>query len=194
MKHIRSNWTVPALALGLLLVGSATAAAQTRSSRVDLFAGYSMMHLDTKGLTTQANNVMGWGASVTNNVWNHFGITFDAGGFYRKVDAGTTQSDASAYSVMAGPTVSFANGSKVSPFIHALAGAGFLTVNGSSPSRNFSEHAFVGAAGGGLDVPVGRSVSIRVVEADYFPVHHATGGNFQNIRWRSGIVFNLGGK
>jgi hypothetical protein len=190
--QIRSTWMVLCLALIFPLMISADLEAQTHSSRVDLFAGYSMMHIDAKGLTTEANNVMGWGASVTNNISKNVGITFDAAGFYRNIDAGTAHSTASAYSMMAGPTISFPT-KKVSPFVHVLAGAGFLTVSGSSSSRNFSEHAVAGAAGGGLDVPAGHFVSIRVVEADYFPVHHASAGNFKNIRWRSGVVFRLGG-
>jgi hypothetical protein len=193
MMQIRSTWFVPVLALVLLLGASANAEAQTESSRVDIFTGFSMMHIDAKGLTTAANNVTGWGASVTNNITKNVGITFDSGGFYRKVDAGTSRQNVSAYSVMAGPTISFPT-KKISPFIHVLIGAGFLTARGNSTSRTFSEHAVAGAAGGGFDMPVAKSVSIRVIEADFFPVHHATGGNFKNIRWRSGLVFRLGGK
>jgi hypothetical protein len=152
-----------------------------------------MMHLDAKGLTTGGNTVMGWGASITNNLSRNVGITFDSGGFYRREYAGSAQSNARAYTVMAGPTISFPT-EKASPFIHVLVGVGILTATGSSPSRNFSEHAIAGAAGGGVDVPVARSVSIRLIEVDYFPVHHATGRNFSNIRWRSGVVLRIGGK
>src|SRR4051812_13807373 len=105
MMHIRSTWTVSFLAVGLLLMSSTNSEAQTRYSRVDLFTGYSMMHIDAKGLTTEANNVMGWGASVTNNVSKNVGITFDASGFYRKIAAASSNSTASAYSMMAGPTI-----------------------------------------------------------------------------------------
>ena len=191
---MRKNWIPLALVFACLFALPYTAAAQARQPRVEVFGGYAMLRPDFGKYNAQLNNVMGWGLSVNNNVYRGFGLTVDSAGFYRKIQTTSSHTKASAYSFMAGPTVSFRT-QKVTPFIHVLAGVGILSGRETSFTSNkrFSDHAFAGAIGGGLDVPVGRHVAIRAIEADYFPVHHESGGNFHNIRWRSGIVFGFGG-
>jgi hypothetical protein len=189
----KSNWFVTCLLLLAAIALPREAAAQTRNPHLELFAGYAIMRPDAREFSPLLNNVMGWGFSATPNVYRSLGITIDAGGFYRKIDTSTSHTTASAYSLMAGPTLSFRH-SKVTPYVHVLAGFGLLTGRETTAvdSDTFREHAFVGAAGGGLDIPVGGYVSIRVIEADYFPAVHKSGGTFNNIRWRSGVVFRIG--
>ena len=56
--------------------------------------------------------------------------------------------------------------------------------------------AFAMAFGGGVDVPVSRTISLRPAEFDYFLTRFTnpfTGTNNQNnFRYSAGIVFTLG--
>jgi hypothetical protein len=89
---------------------------------------------------------------------------------------------------------------------HALFGVAHISFNkakltevlgilGQQPS-GFSSNSFAAAFGGGIDVRLSRTVSLRAIQADYVLTHFrdlADGGrhNQNNIRVSTGVVFRL---
>lgn len=153
------------ISIVFLLVFASFAKAQV--PKVELFTGYSNLH------TEFGRNLSGFTSSVNGNISKSVGVVADVSGLYSN---GSGQ-----YLALFGPRYSFRQFNKVTPFVHSLFGA-----IGPEP-------AFAMAFGGGLDVKVNKTVSIRVIQADYIQLR--TGGNNVNTaRVSCGIVFNLGRK
>jgi opacity protein-like surface antigen len=96
------------------------------------------------------------------------------------------------------------------PYLHALFGGAHSSVFANAESAcsgicqpiapttassKPSQNAFGMALGGGLDIPVGHVVGIRVAQVDYlmtrFTNRFAT-NNQNNFRYSAGVVFNFG--
>lgn len=195
-----------------ILLVSVTAMAQ-EYPRVELFGGYSILRPNIPGDIGGSGsagaavksigefvlgNVLGWGASATVNFNRTLGITADFGGHYKSLDTTfeRTRVDASAHlhTFLFGPKITMA-GDRVSPFVQALFGVGKVgasaKVNGDS--TDFDKSGFAASVGGGVDVVAHRNVAVRAIEFDYFPFRNGDGKTFtfNNIRWRSGVVFRF---
>jgi hypothetical protein len=150
-----------------LLMFTSFANAQSGVPKVELFTGYSNLH------TESGNNLNGFTASVSGNVSKSVGVVADVSGVY--------SNGAGEYLLLFGPRYSFRQFNKFTPFVHSLFGA-----IGPDP-------AFAMAFGGGLDLKVNNTISIRLIQADYIQLR--TGSNSVNTsRVSCGIVFNLGKK
>jgi hypothetical protein len=118
--------------------------------------------------------------------------------------SGTVQGNLFNYDV--GPIAKFRS-PHFQPFVEALVGGAHTTI-GSNLVRSCTGCVFTGSpgensfsfiAGGGLDIPVGRSVAIRPFEVDYLYTHFGNGVpangynyNQQNsFRYEGGIVFTF---
>ncbi len=187
------------LAAFVLLPPSAQAQVQAQAPiqprRFQIFGGYSILRPDARDATPVITNVIGWGASVTDNIYRNIGLTADFGGYYRRLNVDDARVRASAYSFMFGPTVTVRGNRQVTPFFHALAGFAWVSASG----KNFNgvgldetAHGFVGAVGGGTDIALSSTIAVRVIEFDYLPAHHNDTGFLHNVRWRSGIVVSFG--
>src|SRR5580700_4310369 len=124
-----------------VLIGS-FAFAQDSTPKVQVFGGYSLVHEDTGGLslltvdmvvphsmgTFGVNyNFKGWNAEGQYNANRWVGIAVDFGGRYGMPIASSTSGvsglpNSTAYSVLAGPVVSYRNKSRLTPFVHVLLG------------------------------------------------------------------------
>ncbi len=160
--------------------------------KAEVFAGYSYLNIDTNNLTSrQSSN--GWETSVSGNFNKWLAVEFDFSGHYKTYGitvpgAGAFNVRVTDYSYLAGPRIIFR------PFfVHALFGGDHLT--GSASGFSASQDSFAGVAGGGVQLPLTRLVSLRA-SADYaLSRHNIFGGpsvSQNNFRTSIGIVFNLG--
>lgn len=196
--------------------------------KAELFMGFEYIRFNP-ALSAAGSpnfNMYGGGGSIMFNVNKVVGLKAEftgAGAGDMKVCASTgldclTRSG-NFFTYMFGPQFSIRNQSRVTPWVHALFGGAYSNVYGNlqsagtvsitPPVADFGKHAFALAAGGGIDVKASKSVSIRLIEMDYFMTRFSgrevstsgTGslGNLQisnqsNTRILAGIVFNIGSK
>jgi hypothetical protein len=182
--------------------------------RVEIFGGYQYVRTD--GPVIGDHNANGWTASVSGNFNRYFGITTEFSGHWGspgftdfKPLAGLPLSgnlDYSTFGVLAGPRFTMREG-RTTVYGHALFGVAHISFNkakltevlgilGQQPS-GFSSNSFAAAFGGGIDVRLSRTVSLRAIQADYVLTHFrdlADGErhNQNNIRVSTGVVFRLG--
>jgi hypothetical protein len=160
----------------------------TRSQRVDIFAGYSFMNIDTNQLSSR-QNLNGFETSATFNIVRHFAAEGAFSGYFKSNVMGSIVS-AHDLSLLGGPRVNFGQG-----FVHAL--VGFDRLTGTALGLSASQNSFAAAfGGGGQSRTFARHFAIRV-SADYvLGRHNIFGGsayNQNNFRVSSGIVFVFGG-
>jgi opacity protein-like surface antigen len=174
---------------------------QDSTSKVQVFGGYSLLHLDTGGLngTTLdtalssvglgvAPNLNGWEIQIQYNVKPMFGIVADFGGNYGSLftspSGGFGLPSTNSYSFLFGPVVQSRAG-KLKPFAHALFGANRLNdsqgpiavpVSNSSvvlgPTGNATDTAFSMALGGGVDYNLTSRFGLRLGQLDYLYTGH----------------------
>jgi outer membrane protein OmpA-like peptidoglycan-associated protein len=193
-------------ALIAVLVISGSAFAQDSSTPSwDIFVGYQ--YLNPGGTVPTAggdpNNPTpypipamskGAGAAGTYNFDRHWGLEGDFG--YSR----DTSAQNSEWTVSGGPRfVVHDEGAKF--FIHALAGLNRVTYD-----SGLANHSGVGLIlGGGMDLTLTKKISWRLFQVDYVWAAHNFSGEaapqfpslrrpqFEGVRLRTGIVFNLGG-
>ena len=186
----------------LVLIPCAGFAQSDTNPKWDIFAGYQYFH---PGITVPAafgdpNNptpfkvpdmTKGFGAALTYNFDPHWGAEFDFGENWGSSNDATT--------VSFGPRFIWRT-DDANFFLHTLVGLNRLSVSG------LNEPNGVGVIlGGGMDLPITKSIAIRLFEADYvwtrlnyanyaapsFPdLRHASE---EGVRLRTGLVFSWGG-
>lgn len=175
-----------AIAFSLLFMSSAVLAQEAAPPKVDIFAGYSWMHPggDITGLTLKDMN-KGWGLTGTYNFNRFLGLSVDGGGDYSDPN--------NVHTLMAGPRLKLRS-ENFQPFLQGLIGLHRLSVAGLGTDNNFGA-----VLGGGFDIPVNKTLAIRLFEADYVFGRHnfapliAGTQNLNGARLRGGLVLNLGG-
>jgi outer membrane protein OmpA-like peptidoglycan-associated protein len=184
-----------------------SAIAQNDSTpKIDIFVGYQWMHPGaTVPVGADPTNptafklpdmAKGFGSAVTYNFDPHVGLEADFG--YSR----NTPSSASEWTASAGPRFMLRS-ENAAFFAHALFSYNRVTYdNGVSISGNNGIGAIVG---GGMDIPLGKTFSWRLFEADYVWAHHNYATfvspvfpslqrpSFDGVRLRTGVVFNWGG-
>lgn len=182
----------------LLAVAVPQLQGQDESPRGEIFGGYSFSHIQDSANNADAN-LNGWGASLTGNFTQHFGVTADFSGTYgserylpvctQPVPPGcpAQSQHLSAYHLMGGPQFNFTTHG-VMPFAHALFGVTSLRPETSSQTT------FAMGFGGGVDVPVGKHFAYRLFQVDYIPAKlpFNLSGWDHNVRVETGLVFWFG--
>jgi hypothetical protein len=191
------------LTLSLILCsGAALAQDQQTPPKADVFAGYQWLNPggNIPGGTDASGNVTpfklpsmpdGFGLAFGYNFHPNFALEGDFGGNYK------SGNDIQTYSV--GPRFTW-RGEGINLFAHTLLGANHLN------TANFGGRTGIGAIlGGGIDLPIMKHLSLRLIEADYQWARQnfakevpATQpdlrrASFQGARLRTGVVFNFGG-
>ncbi len=184
--------------------------------KVDIFAGYSLVHFDDQGFQDRLNAAFpaccsyskflnGWEGTVQYNFNQRFGVIADFSGNYGSPITvhGGGSVNAAMYNVLFGPQVNFRS-RKVNVFAHTMIGLNRIRIDQlpapiSTPT--FTQNSFAWAIGAGVDVKASRLLSVRVGQLDYllttqnfnlgFP---GSGGHQNNLRYSAGIVFHLGSK
>jgi hypothetical protein len=199
MSYCRKSGLVLFVVLTVLLLASSVMAQDTTPPKSEIFLGYQWLNPGGKvpvplqpfnsGVTVAPPSMSkGLGVSYTYNFLSALGLEGDFGNNWGKFGSDTT--------VSAGPRITWRQ-DHVNLFAHALVGYNRFVENGFDPSNG-------GGAilGGGMDLKVIKSLSIRLIEADYVFSHQrfTAGGNtdayrpgLNGARIRSGIVWNIGG-
>ena len=181
----------------LIVLFGSFALAQDSAPKVQVFGGFSLMHLlsggpngapldvalrEPGGTFHGATNFKGWNAEGQYNANRWLGLVADFGGRYgspftalsvRKVSG---PPDSTAYSFMAGPVISYRTKSKLTPFVHLLFGlertslrASTITApSGTLPSAATNYTDFTYAAGFGIDYRLSQHLALRFGQLDYF--------------------------
>jgi opacity protein-like surface antigen len=185
----------------LLITFSASARAQ-EAPLVELSGGYSYFRLDG------GSNLHGWNGSIAINPIGALGLVAEFSGHYGPLSRRVDISDdnfpqisprpgerSSLYLMLFGPRFSYRGNSKITPFTHTLFGASYLRTNATARLGDivadvpFARGGYSMAIGGGLDVKVSDSVSLRLVQADYLLTN--LGSNSQtSLRLSAGIVLH----
>ena len=202
--NLSKTFTVFALfvLLSMSLISTPALAQSDSNPKWDLFVGYQWLH---PGGTVPApfgdpNNptpfkipdmAKGFGSAFTYNFDPHWGVEFDLGHNWGDSNYETTGS--------VGPRFMWRTDSG-NYFLHALVSLNRASVSGLNPDNG------VGAIlGGGMDLPINKTLAWRLFEADYVFGHHNYSSSvapdfpglrrpsFEGVRLRTGVVFSWGG-
>ena len=178
----------------ILLVSTLTVLSPAQTTpRAELFGGYSFLRVDANPFNNF--NLHGWQTSATVNATRWLGFTANFGGNYGNPEVVSGFNlRFNAHTFLFGPTFSYRNKSRVTPFTHALFGV--ARGNGSVPlgitpgSVSLTDTSFAMAAGGGLDVHLNKIMATRLAQVDW--VHTRLFGSTQNhVRVTTGLLFTF---
>ncbi len=177
---------------------------------MDVFAGYSYLLANPAQSFGSFHNDGGVG-SLALNLTDNLGMEFEFGGYYNGNVNGTAVK-AQTMTFMVGPRVSLGRSRQFDPYVHVLFGGVFTSdskvvaanaatsIPGGS-NADFSEHSFAMAAGGGLDIRLGRLILFRPLQLDYvltrledlgFSGQPAQARSQHNLRVSVGFLFQFG--
>jgi outer membrane protein OmpA-like peptidoglycan-associated protein len=193
------------------------AAVNDYASKWDIFVGYSFLAPNATVEGFKQNGMpdgpsysgvsimtqkLGSTESLTRYFNRHFGLQIDSGQHDNYNGSTNGTSNSGMYTVQAGGIYRWP-GSKVTPWVHVLAGGGEL----NGPDKQNYTPGWTTTAGGGLDYELNRHWAIRMIEADYefVDVRHGkphpsagelwqVGGTaeLEGIRLAAGIVYHIG--
>lgn len=203
-----------AILLVVLIVCSAQLArAQNNERKVEFFGGYSYLNTDLEepdAPLDRFDNLDGFNVAVTGYITKRVGLTGDFAAYFRNqteaISGGTIRFRSRSFNYLGGPHVRFPNHTRVTPFLHALAGvsnnrfAYRATATGATtPAADVSVSVtdFALALGGGLDVRVKERVALRLFQVEYNPIFvrdrpelNTQGSRrVDNVRFSIGLVF-----
>ena len=202
-----------ALLLLLVVSLSSIVVAQNKPSdrRAEFYVGFSELFTDHEQSGTpldRFSGLLGVDVSGTGYITKRFGITGDFSAHFRSHDENVTGGPihfkTSNYNYLVGPKFRFTNSTRVTPFLHALAGVsnnrfsakGNVAGNSSPILTPINITDFAMALGGGLDIHIHKRISFRLFQIDYMPVFIRDrpitgfeGRRFDNVRFSTGIVF-----
>jgi len=192
--------------LAVSLISSSAFAQSDSNPKWDLFVGYQWLH---PGGTVPApggdpanptpfkipDMAKGFGSTFTFNFDPHWGLEFDLG-----LNGGSNGGPAQRESTFsAGPRFIWRT-DVANYFLHSLVSLNRVSVNGLNGSNS------IGAIlGGGMDLPIRKTLAWRIFEADYVWTRHNYADfadpqfpdlrrpTFDGVRLRTGLVFSWGG-
>src|ERR1700677_2862825 len=170
--------------------------AQEEPSKIEMYGGYYYVRFNVDAnlagvAPSQTFNVNGGGVQAEYNASRWLGLVGDLAGY----GATSTVNGAlvgGAFTYLFGPRVNYRRG-RVMPFAQVLFG-GIATTSGIGISGD--QNNFAMTAGGGIDFKIGRYISVRPVQAEYFMTRLPNGPNNRenNLRIGAGIAFRLARK
>ena len=201
------------LLASLIICSVQLARAQDDEHKVEFFGGYSYLNTDLEepdAPLDRFDNLDGFNVSVTRYFTKRLGVTGDFSAYFRsrteELPGGTIRFRSRSFNYLGGPQVRLTNGTRVTPFLHALAGVAnnrfayrATAAGASTPAADVSVSVtdFSLALGGGLDVRINKRVALRVFQVEYNPVFlrdrpelNTDGGRrLDNVRFSIGVVF-----
>lgn len=197
----------------LLLVFGLAAWAQEHP-KVELAVDYSFVRFNPSNLYTTSHNLNGGGGSFTYNINNWLGIKAELFGYGASTSnfvipvgnpvvpaGGTFAVSGNMFTYLFGPQIKY-RAKKFQPFGHALFGGAYsnayanLYQQAGVAGVTADKNAFAMAFGGGIDIPITKTIAIRPVQVDYLMTRFSnvlTTNNQNNFRYAAGITFYLGG-
>ena len=162
------------LLVGLMLCVSITSQAQSITDKIQVFGGYSFMHVNT----SPSFNTNGWEVSGQYKLWPWVGAVADVDGHY-----GTIQGvHSTVNNYLFGPQVSFP--APVSPFAHVLFGETHFSGGGVTNS------SFATGFGFGFDSKIAPFLAWRIAQVDFVHSHMFNTGQ-TNTRVSTGLVIHF---
>jgi Outer membrane protein beta-barrel domain len=193
-----------ALLIGFVLLFGSAAFAQS-DTKMEVSANYSYMRFNPQNSNIISSfSLNGGGGAFSYFFTDMIGIKAEFEGYgstTRTLVATGTNVQANLFTYNVGPVIKYRQG-KFQPFgevlfggAHSNAYVNLCNASGGcigSPSNN----AFDFIIGGGLDIPVTKSISIRPAEVDFVLTrfgNNFTGGNNNqsNFRYQAGVVFTF---
>jgi hypothetical protein len=213
------------LAVIVLFLGNVAFAQDTPKFEVSVNYSY-MRFVPQNNNIIQSFSLNGGGGAATFNVNTWFGIKAEFEGYGSQtrnfnitnpsicveddargagipegVCSGNVQANLFTYNV--GPVIKFRS-PHFQPFVEAMFGGAHSNVDGNLQkdctgcvfSKNPSNNAFDFIIGGGIDIPITKSIAFRPAEFDYILTrfgNNFTGGNNNqsNFRYQAGVVFSF---
>jgi len=170
--------------VGLLLLLAALFAiplsAQNDYPKAEVFGGFSF-------LRSGGQNLAGWQGSVAGNFHRNIGVVGDFGGQYKSISG----VGVSTYQFLLGPRFSV-RGKGFTAFSHFLVGG--VNIGAGLEGVSVRASGLALGVGGGVDVNLGKSVAIRVMQLDWGATRVLGEWETHNIRYGAGVVFKFGGK
>jgi len=168
------------------------------TTKSEIFAGYQYLHFGgttTNGVSVSGQGFNGWNGSLTYNFSKYVGAAGDFGGGYATVNGISNH----IYTFTGGLVISPGTEHRISPFAHALFGLARASASVSSQGATASvtRNGFTTMFGGGLDLKASRSISVRLVQADWLYYHFgaSTAGpattQRNNVRMSVGVVYRF---
>jgi hypothetical protein len=205
-----SKWI---LVVGFALLVTMTAFAQDEYPKFEVPVGFSFVnvHPQVAGLTSF--NVFGGGGGFVYNFTPLFGVKADFQGYTQGSGQKFYQDgklvgnvSGNLFTYMFGPQIKKHSG-KFQPFGEALFGAAHTNLDanickleGGCGSGSGSNNGFAMEFGGGLDIPITKTIQFRPAEVDYLYTHfgsnHLAGVSTHqnNFKYLAGVNFTFGGK
>jgi hypothetical protein len=190
--------------VGLLLLFGSAAFAQS-DAKVEVSGNYSYVRFNPENSNiVNSFSLNGGGGAFSYFFTNMIGVKaeFEGYGSTTRTLVGTTTSvSANLFTYNVGPVVKYRKG-RVQPFVEAMFGGAHSNVNANVCNalgtciRSPSNNAFDFILGGGVDIPVTKSISIRPAEIDFMLTRFGntfTSGNTNqsNLRYQAGVVFSF---
>jgi outer membrane protein OmpA-like peptidoglycan-associated protein len=201
------------LAASATIVGAQSVAPKSVGSpspvapRLEIFAGYSYLYPNATASGYLPNGIVpvssclcaipdGGGLSLSYGItpWLNLAVDGSAHVGGKSGSNAARIGNADAYNLAAGPQFKLRR-KHFEPFAEVLFGGDRL-----APSAFHQDTAFGMLAGGGLDLPLGRHIALRPVQADFVYANHHFGPspavaatNLRGLRLQAGVVFRFGG-
>ena len=161
-------------------------------ARVEVFGGFQYFRANSGVPDVDNFNLNGWNASLSGYFNRFLGVTADFGGVYGSPEVLGVPIHTKVHTFMFGPVVRLSNPTHITPFVHALGGASHTSGDVEGLSGGETDAAW--AVGGGLDLDMGRVLSIRPVQVDFLQTRTDRGGQSvhqNNFRYSGGIVIKF---
>jgi len=194
----------------LLLTVAAVAQDETPKFEVPVGFSFANVHPNTAQLTSF--NVFGGGGGFVFNLGKVIGIKSEFMGYTQGSGQklvlngeGVGNVSGNLFTYMFGPQFKKHSG-KFQPFAEALFGGAHTNLDANlcklegCASGSGSNNGFAMEFGGGLDIPITKSIQFRPVEVDYLATHfgsnHVAGYSAwqNNFKYIAGVNFTFGGK
>jgi hypothetical protein len=189
-----ARWIVAVVGVAWVFLGVAYAQeAPALTPQFEVSGTYSYVRANAAN-SAGGYNLNGGSASFAYNFSDRVALVAD-GGIYRfgGLPSGL---DSTMYTYLFGPRFTFRKVSRVTPFAQILLGGSRL--NASAGGISAGENAFSMAIGGGVDLPLRRRFSIRLIQAEYLLTRfdRVTGASAtqNDVRISTGLVFRFGSK
>jgi len=186
--------------------------AQNSYPKFEVPIGFSFVNVHPNQALITSFNVFGGGGGIVYNVTPLIGIKADFMGYTQSTGQKVSENgevvgnvSGNLFTYLFGPQIKKHAG-KFQPFGEALFGAAHTNLDanlcklvGDCAAGNGNNNGFAMEFGGGLDVPITKSIQFRPVEVDYLYTHfgsnHIAGASASqnNFKYVVGVNFTFGG-
>jgi hypothetical protein len=216
MQTIKMKITKTILSVAILICGVAAWAQDYQKAEVAVDYSY-FRYNPSHAYTKNGHSLNGAGGSFDYNFSKYLGIKMELEGYGSygytfvvpnpvittkgTIPAGVFHANGNMFTYLFGPQVKFRT-PKFEPYGQILFGGGHSNVyanlftasgaTGTAPAGN----CFALSFGGGVDLPVNKTIAIRPAEVDYVLTrfNNSVTGNQSNFRYQAGVVFSFGGR